>query len=123
MILGQVFLGVGPTPIDRSALLLDLPNTMSLEKLLNWHQEPIAERIIQVVSKEMEAAMEIEIKVTLLSLKGEEYYNRWGKIKKRQTIPYHLPYHTIWDGTREVTVIGTTLCLDTPFRSVDIHDL
>ena len=67
---------MGPTTIARSALLLDLPNTMNLEKVLNRHQEPITERIIQVASKEMEEAMEMEIKVTLVTLKGEKYCNR-----------------------------------------------
>ena len=89
---------------------------------MNRCQEVMAERIIAIAKKEMKAAMEMEIKVTLVTLKDEEYHNGWLKKDKLQTRRFHSPSHTTWVGTREAQGINTTLYQITPSLSVGTLD-
>ena len=69
--------GTGGRATALQYTLMDLPNSESLKRTISRYQHLVGEKIRSVAEKEMELAMVEEIKATILTEKGEEWYNQY----------------------------------------------
>ena len=98
-ILGPYMNGTGQRDASMSLSLLDLPSSRNFKRNISRHQSFIGEKIQAVSEKEMDLAMEMEIKETIMNEKGEKYYKEWvGKAQGyRQKIGLTVSYDMGWN--------------------------
>ena len=78
--------------------VLDLPNTKNLDWTIACHQTEIAHTIIKVSEAEMRITMTKEIKCTIITEKGEAYYDELINlpIQEREIIVLVILYAMGW---------------------------
>ena len=103
--------GSGAGNLDAMAVLLDLPNGRNLSRSFSRHQEIVGESIRSITQKEMDLALAMELKATIIHEESEEYYQCWIKENIESRKKLDLSFHIIWDGS--AVPAGTTmpLCL------------
>ena len=84
-VLNQFYLGVGPSSIARCASMLDLPNAKSMLNHCNRRQGVIGDKLRSITLVAMDAAIEVEVKQTLIHEHDEKYYNNWKKNYRSRT--------------------------------------
>ena len=99
--------GSGAGNLDAMAVLLDLPNGRNFTRSFSRHQEFVGETIRSVSAKEMDLALAMELKATVIHEESEEYYEYWIKEDELTRKNSDLQCLTIWDGNgvRVVTIM------------------
>ena len=78
---------------------MDLPTSESLKRTISRYQHLVGEKIRSVAEKEMELAMVEEIKATILTEKGEEWYDEYFKKSEgeREAIGLTVSFDMGWN--------------------------
>ena len=94
IMMAPFFAGIGPLEMTDVANVLDLPNSMNLDRTIRRHQPEIGNAIIKISEREMRIAMSEEIRQSIVSEKGEEYYKTWVNLPlaDRDTIGLVISY-------------------------------
>ena len=71
--------GLSAGNLDAMAVLLDLPNGRNFTRAFSRHQEFVGETIRSISGKEMDLALAMELKSTVIHEESEEYYECWIK--------------------------------------------
>ena len=69
--------GSGPREASLRYSLLDLPSSRNLRRTISRHQSLVGSKIQEVCQNEMQLALELEVKETMIHEHGDEYYNNW----------------------------------------------
>ena len=87
-VITQYYNGVGPSMIGRTGNLLDLPNSINFHNYVYRRQSLISKQIIEVTTREIEHAFNLEVKETVIHEKGLDFYEKWlmEDKEKRQKI-------------------------------------
>ena len=90
--------GVGGTNLDAMAVLLDLPNGRNLTRNFSRHQEIVGENIRERTKKEMDLALQMELKATVIHEESKEFYEIWKNEDKatRKKIGLTVSYDMGW---------------------------
>ena len=98
-ILGPYINGTGQRDASMRLSLLDLPASKHFQRNISRHQAFIGENIRNIAQKEIDLALEMEIKETIVNEKGEEYYTEWMSKKKgdREKIGLTVSYDMGWN--------------------------
>ena len=98
-ILGPYINGTGQRDASMRLSLLDLPASKHFQHNISRHQALIGEKIRNIAQKEIDLALEMEIKETIVNEKGEEYYAEWMSKAKgdREKIGLTVSYDMGWN--------------------------
>ena len=98
IMMAPFFAGIGPSEMTDVANVLDLPNAKNMDRTIRRYQPEIAHAIIKVSEAEMRISLAEEIKCTIISEKGEEYYNKWIDlpVQDRERIGLVIAYDMGW---------------------------
>ena len=64
--------GAAGTSLDTAGVLLDLPHAIYLTQSFSCHQNIVGEKIQDIVTEEMDLALQLELKATMIHEGGEE---------------------------------------------------
>ena len=67
--------GNGLRDVSRRLSTFNLPNSRNFQRNISRHQGVVGDKIQAVAQQEMDLAMTMEIKATILHEEGEEFYN------------------------------------------------
>ena len=104
--------GTGQRDASMRLSLLDLPASRNFQRNISRHQAFIGGKITDIAQKEIDLALEMEIKETLVNEKGEDYYKEW--INKKQgerekvglTVSYNIGWNKRSSGNRYDSLSG-----------------
>ena len=74
--------GQAGNSLDTTGVMMDLPKARNLSRSFSRHQNLVGQKIRDTVIKEMDIALEMEIKATIEHDEGEEFYQTWLKTDK-----------------------------------------
>ena len=75
--------GAAGASLDTTGVLLDLPNAKNLTRNFSRHQDFIGEKIRDIVTEEMDLALQLELKATVIHEENEAFYEEWIKCNKK----------------------------------------
>ena len=104
--------GTGQRDASMRLSLLDLPASRNFQRNISRHQAFIGGKITDIAQKEINLALEMEIKETLVNERGEDYYKEW--INKKQgerekvglTVSYDMGWNKRSSGNRYDSLSG-----------------
>ena len=85
--------------LDTLGVLLDLPRARNLTWAFSCHQTKVGEQIRNTILKEMELALEMELKAAITNEEDKEYYEAWVKSDRKPGKNSDSLYCTAWDGS------------------------
>ena len=103
--------GAAGISLNIPGILIDLPNARNLSRNFSRHQELVGEKIRAIVMEEMDLALQMELKATIISEENEEYYEKWLNEDKKIGKSLASPYHMIWAGSGAPVVITMQVSL------------
>ena len=91
--------GSGPREASLRYSLHDLPSSRNLRRTISRHQSLVGSKIQAVCQNEMQLALELEVKETMIHEHGDEYYNNWKskKIGARDKVGLTVSYDMGWN--------------------------
>ena len=114
--------GAAGNSLDTTGVLFDLPQSRNLTRSFSRNQEKVGEHIRATVIKEMDLALKLELKATILYEESEEYYEEWIESDENTRKKFGLTVSMIWDGSVVLAGIITHLSLGMDFLLGHIHD-
>ena len=75
-ILQEYMNGAAGSSLNTSGVLIDLLNARKLSRQFSWNQVLVGEKIHAMVVKEMDLALQIKLKATVIMEESEKYYEQ-----------------------------------------------
>ena len=74
--------GQAGNSLDTTGVMMDLPKARNFTQSFSRHQDLVGQKIRETVMKEMDIALKMEIKATIVHKESEEFYETWLKTDK-----------------------------------------
>ena len=110
--------GAAGNNLDSTGILLDLLKAMNMKRSFSRHQDTVGKNIRETVANEMELALQMELKATIVHEESEEYYEQWFKSDNQTrkkfglTVSYDMGWQRHSSGNNYASLSGHGFLLE-----------